>query len=322
MIEKINEEAEYLLEDLTFEHDGAHLAYTTGTGAASGMNEAYVLKTEDIELDPESQELIEEIIHKAEGDLPNSAFAYVPDKDKTSTRKLRIDDANHVRSAVAALGKGMMGNKVQIPEKDLPAVKAKVRAAYKKFFPENEVPSVLKSMGEKDSDAVSESSIQKADHGINKEENTVTDTVSINKADHEDMIKKLALLESYQEKEKQELRKSKEDVVKSATFVDNQEEVVTAILADKTGVVESVIVKAVEAIEALNQEHKENLEKALEESKQEVTKAKEEAEATKEEFAKSEAIEGDNNSKEDHEADINKSKAFTEFLKNDYLKNK
>ena len=315
MIEKINTEAEYLLEDLTFEHDEAHLAYTTGTGAASGMNEAYVLKTEDIEPDPESQELIEEIIHKAEGDLPNSAFAYVPDKDKTSTRKLRIDDANHVRSAVAALGKGMMGNKVQIPEKDLPAVKAKVRAAYKKFFPENEVPSVLKSMGEKDSDAVSESSIQKADHGINKEENTVTDTVSINKAEHEDILKQLA---AYQEKEKQELRKSKEDVVKSATFVDNQEEVVTAILADETGVVESVIVKAVEAIEALKDEHKVSLEKALEESKQEVTKAKEEAEATKEEFAKSEAIEGDNSSLKDTEVDVNKSEALAQFITENY----
>ena len=315
MIEKINTEAEYLLEDLTFEHDEAHLAYTTGTGAASGMNEAYVLKTEDIEPDPESQELIEEIIHKAEGDLPNSAFAYVPDKDKTSTRKLRIDDANHVRSAVAALGKGMMGNKVQIPEKDLPAVKAKVRAAYKKFFPENEVPSVLKSMGEKDSDAVSESSIEKADHGINKEENTVTDTVSINKAEHEDILKKLA---AYEEKEKQELRKSKEDVVKSATFVDNQEEVVTAILTDETGVVESVIVKAVEAIEALKDEHKVNLEKALEESKQEVTKAKEEAEATKEEFAKSEAIEGDNSSLKDTEVDVNKSEALAQFITENY----
>jgi len=318
MIEKINEEAEYLLEDLTFEHDGAHLAYTTDTGAASGNmtnNKPYLLKAEDIELDPESQELIEEIIHKAEGDLPNSAFAYVPDKDKTSTRKLRIDDANHVRSAVAALGKGMMGNKVQIPEKDLPAVKAKVRAAYKKFFPENEVPSVLKSMGEKDSDAVSESSIEKADHGINKEENTVTDTVSINKAEHEDILKKLA---AYEEKEKQELRKSKEDVVKSATFVDNQEEVVTAILTDETGVVESVIVKAVEAIEALKDEHKVNLEKALEESKQEVTKAKEEAEATKEEFAKSEAIEGDNSSLKDTEVDVNKSEALAQFITENY----
>ena len=318
MIEKINTEAEYLLEDLTFEHDEAHLAYTTGTGAASGMNEAYVLKTEDIELDPESQELIEEIIHKAEGDLPNSAFAYVPDKDKTSTRKLRIDDANHVRSAVAALGKGMMGNKVQIPSKDLPAVKAKVRAAYKKFFPENEVPSVLKSMGEKDSDAVSESSIQKADHGINKEENTVTDTVSINKSEHEDILKQLELLKSYQEKEKQDLRKSKEDIVKSASFIDNSEEVVTAILADESGVVESVIVKAVEAIEALKQEQEEKLEKALEESKQEVTKAKEEAEATKEEFAKSEAIEGDNSSLKDTEVDVNKSKALAQFITENY----
>ena len=121
-----NTKAKYLIEDVEFSHDESHLAYTLGSGAASGMNEAYILKADETEISEEEQEFLDEILKATEGDLPNSAFAYVPDKDKTSTRELRIDDANHVRSAVAALGKGMMGNKVQIPSKDLPAVKSNV----------------------------------------------------------------------------------------------------------------------------------------------------------------------------------------------------
>jgi hypothetical protein len=61
---------------------------------------------------------------------------YVPDKDKPSTWKLRIDDATHVRSAVAALGKGFRGNKVEIPADEKDSVIRKVRKAYKKFYPE------------------------------------------------------------------------------------------------------------------------------------------------------------------------------------------
>jgi hypothetical protein len=76
--------------------------------------------------------------------LRSSSFAYVSNEYKPSTWKLRIDDANHVRAAVAALGKGFRGNKVDIPQKELPAVKAKVRKAYKKFFPDRKLPEVLK----------------------------------------------------------------------------------------------------------------------------------------------------------------------------------
>lgn len=87
-------------------------------------------------------------VSKKEGDvsLPASAYAYTPDKSEVSTWKLRIDDANHTRAAVAALGAGFRGNKVEIPSEDLPAVKRKVKAAYKKFFSDQkELPEVLKS---------------------------------------------------------------------------------------------------------------------------------------------------------------------------------
>lgn len=82
---------------------------------------------------------------EADGMHPASDYAYTPDKEKVSTWKLRIDDSTHTSAAVAALGAGFRGNKVQIPEEDLPAVKRKVKAAYKKFFPDNELPNILKA---------------------------------------------------------------------------------------------------------------------------------------------------------------------------------
>ena len=104
----------------------------------------------------EAQSLLEKAVltiekaKKKEGSetLSASAYAYVPDATKPSTWKLRIDDATHTSAAVAALGKGYRGNKVQIPAADLPSVKRKVKAAYKKFFPENDVPEILKSTQE------------------------------------------------------------------------------------------------------------------------------------------------------------------------------
>lgn len=81
---------------------------------------------------------------EADGEHPKSDYAYTP-SDNVSEWKLRIDDATHVSAAVAALGKGFRGNKVQIPEEDLPAVKRKVKAAYKKFHPDLELPDILKA---------------------------------------------------------------------------------------------------------------------------------------------------------------------------------
>lgn len=59
-------------------------------------------------------------------------FAYTPD-DIPSHWKLDISDREHVIAAKAALGKGFRGQKVRIPEKDLPAVISRVNAAAKKY---------------------------------------------------------------------------------------------------------------------------------------------------------------------------------------------
>lgn len=63
-----------------------------------------------------------------------AVYAYNP---KDGEPKLRIDDAAHVGGAIAALGpKGFRGQKVEIPEADLPGVIARVRAAWRKFHPD------------------------------------------------------------------------------------------------------------------------------------------------------------------------------------------
>lgn len=86
-------------------------------------------------------------------DFPASDYAYVPDPDKPSTWKLRLTstpggdpDPGIVGAAAAALGKGFRGNKVQIPDADLPKVKAKVRAAWSKANPgkeEDDMPEAI-----------------------------------------------------------------------------------------------------------------------------------------------------------------------------------
>ncbi len=101
----------------------------------------------DLEALKAKMEPIFKAVTKTDGgkELTVKDYAYTPDKEKPSTWKLRIDDAAHVSGAVAALGKGYRGNKVEIPEADLPAVKRKVRAAHKKFFPDTPIPDAIAS---------------------------------------------------------------------------------------------------------------------------------------------------------------------------------
>lgn len=95
---------------------------------------------------------------KSEGEagrFPAEAYAYVPDPELPSTWKLRLwrtpdggPDAGIVGAAIAALGKGFRGQRVDIPAADLPAVKAKVRAAWRKANPDrdiSEMPEVIRA---------------------------------------------------------------------------------------------------------------------------------------------------------------------------------
>ncbi len=77
-------------------------------------------------------------------------YAYTP-SDDPSDWKLCIKDAGHVGGAAAALSSGgFRGEKVDIPEAARAGVKAKVRAAWKRFHPDEDegaMPESLK-MGE------------------------------------------------------------------------------------------------------------------------------------------------------------------------------
>lgn len=66
---------------------------------------------------------------------PARDFAYVPDPQKPSTWKLPVFDKAHADMAVAALGHGFMGYRVQIPEWDVSEVVENVRKAWLRFHP-------------------------------------------------------------------------------------------------------------------------------------------------------------------------------------------
>jgi len=87
--------------------------------------------------------------------FPAEAYAYVPDPEKPSTWKLRLwedpdkkETPRQVGMAIAALGpSGFRGNRVQIPPEDLPKVKAKIRAAWRKVHPDlddEDMPPVIR----------------------------------------------------------------------------------------------------------------------------------------------------------------------------------
>lgn len=86
--------------------------------------------------------------------FPASDYAYVPDPEKPSTWKLRLTstpgggpDPRIVGAAVAALGPGFRGNKVQLPSNNLAAVKKKVKSAWLKANPDKsseDLPEILK----------------------------------------------------------------------------------------------------------------------------------------------------------------------------------
>ena len=87
-------------------------------------------------------------------EYPQEAYAYVPDLDKPSTWKLRLWEtpekkttAAQVGRALAAIGPGFRGQRVQIPADDRPSVLKKIKTAWNKTHPDakdEDVPGILK----------------------------------------------------------------------------------------------------------------------------------------------------------------------------------
>lgn len=89
-------------------------------------------------------------------EYPASCYAYVPDKEQVSTWKLRMCAVGtneitreQLGAASAAFSPGgFRGQKVQIPEDDVSAVKKKLRDEYKKLGVENDdIPESIKAYG-------------------------------------------------------------------------------------------------------------------------------------------------------------------------------
>jgi hypothetical protein len=80
---------------------------------------------------------------------PASAYAYVPDEDKSSEWKLRLWEDTDKKVTRIQLGKaaaalspgGFRGQRVEIPRDDLSSVKRKIRSEYRKLdVPDDEIP--------------------------------------------------------------------------------------------------------------------------------------------------------------------------------------
>lgn len=126
---------------------------TSGVDHPAHLHEGWlVMKAAD----PQDVEKAMKAMRTDDGvEYPAEAYAYVPDPESPSTWKLRLWEspsekvtARQVGMALAAMGPGFRGQKVEIPADDMPGVRAKVRAAWKEVHPDasdDEVPEVLKS---------------------------------------------------------------------------------------------------------------------------------------------------------------------------------
>jgi 2'-5' RNA ligase len=106
-----------------------------------------------ITLTSTSQHMAEDTKTESGKAYPRSDYAYTPGGPSTWCLRLTSipggdADPAIVGAAIAALGKGFRGQQVDIPADDLPAVKAKVRAAWKKVNPDKDpadMPDAVKA---------------------------------------------------------------------------------------------------------------------------------------------------------------------------------
>ena len=74
-------------------------------------------------------------------------YAYAPEGTHPSEWKLPIHDSAHVSAAIAAIGKGFRGNRVDLPADAVAGVKRKIRAAWRKHNPDksdDEMPEAIR----------------------------------------------------------------------------------------------------------------------------------------------------------------------------------
>ena len=106
-----------------------------------------------VELEDDVVKMMKQMKTEDGVEYPAEAFAYVPDRERPSTWKLRLWDSpeekvtpRQLGRAVAALGPGgFRGNRVEIPAEDMPKVKRTIAAAWRSTYgDERPVPQALK----------------------------------------------------------------------------------------------------------------------------------------------------------------------------------
>ena len=105
-----------------------------------------------VDIDEDLTKMMKQVKTEDGSEYPAEAYAYVPDRERPSTWKLRLwenpeDKVTRVQlgRAVAALGPGgFRGNRVQIPAADLPKVKRTIAAAWRSVYgDERPIPQVI-----------------------------------------------------------------------------------------------------------------------------------------------------------------------------------
>lgn len=288
MTDTVNTEAEYLLRDIDFSEDNAHLAYTLGSGAASGKNEAYLFKGETLAMtNTEKEEAIilakgmmyNDKRRKMEMALTDMYKEMYPDKDMYMFVE-DFDDKEMIYMMDSKLYKMpymMMGDKIMPMMKEV--MEMRKEESYVPMYKSNS-PENLESKG---SDALSGSIVNKADNGVNKnKEEHMADTneitVDVTKsaeflelqksmADMQELLKSEQAARESAEKEKTEIQKAAEleriekaktDMTEVVTVWDLEKadeslksvDVVDALLKSESS---SVLINAMEALHKRNE---------------------------------------------------------------------
>jgi hypothetical protein len=111
---------------------------------------------------------------------PASDYAYVPDRTKPSTWKLRLTttpggepDSGIVGAAAAALGPGFRGKKVQIPSSAVGGVKSRVRSAWSKANPDKDSGEMPDALQKSDSEGEIAMTLEELEVRVTKQDETI-----------------------------------------------------------------------------------------------------------------------------------------------------
>ena len=169
----INTDAEFLLENITFAGKGSHLAYTLGSGAASGKNNAILFKGETLAMTNTEKEsaiilakgmMYNEKRRKMEMALTDMYKEMHPDKDM----HMFVEDFNDKEMIYMMDGKLYKTPYMMMGDKIMPVMKEVMEMRREENYVPMYKKDSLDGLESEDSDTLSGSIANKADNGVNK----------------------------------------------------------------------------------------------------------------------------------------------------------